>query len=1097
MNMDLIRLFLFDSTPFFDTPYQLIGWVGWFIMATLILWMVRQNLDRSVEKPSWKLFLILAAITILFSAFIGIDLPIKNVVPAPNVPAGNAVPTVMLFSMLPIMLAGGMLGAWPAALFGFISGIISALWNTHSVFTPLETTAISVILALSLRQEYRTHFFGFLRRPIGAVLAVIILMAPIFLITTFFSTNGTLAARLDHTFTRSWLLVLINALPLLIAGILGELLRIQRSKYWVNLENLQPSPIETGLQNRILFTTVPIVLALLMTLVVADWIVAGRAARQILAEQLKNSSQIAAENIPAIIETGQSMVTALVESDLPLGNEDKTQKILRAKIREVPFFSQIFLFDLTGTPLTGYPSDNLNEFRLTAEEQSGIELALNGVQTQYYLIPPNPGGESALISFVASIPDEYGLARGVLVARTDLSINLFSQATLLALQDITEEGGQGSILDDGNQILYHTNPNLLMSEYGGLIPEESGYYEEIGPSGTRYMNYAVVDNQIGWKVILSTPASYSQEIALRIAVPLLAISIAISILAFLLLRLLMRTLTNSLVHLADRADEISRGELDTRIEVDGVDEIGRLGSSFERMRVSLKSRLDELDTLLKVSQGISSNLNLESSSVHLLTALLDTGADCASLVQVRRIGQDKLEYQSYRVGENVEEYAYLDELLHEQILDEPTLIIPSKTRIRRMNIPQGVETPSSLAAIQIQAQAENTTFIWVAYEQPHRFTDGEIRFLNTLASQAVLAVSNAGLYLTAEVGKRRLESVLASTPEPVLVAGEDGNLLMVNQAAEQLYELLSLNETAGGSRGEILSNTLKTFVMSTSPNESKVEEITLEDNKTYLVSVSPVEVEGQHVGKVCVLSNVTEYKQLEKMKTEYVSTVSHDLKGPLSMIRGYTSMLPMVGEMNDQQREYTNKIIETVDDISRMADELLDMRRIDTRSLIDVQKVSPSEMLNDVVEEMQPQIMNRKIQVLPELTLSQDVVVEADRVLLQRAIFNLLENAVKFSPLGGQVNLRLQVSEKSVTFVIQDHGPGIAPLDLPHIFDRVKRTVNKDGTTQRDAGLGLSIVKSIAERHQGRVWAESQLGKGCTFYLEIPIRYAGKNQSIS
>jgi PAS domain S-box-containing protein len=398
-----------------------------------------------------------------------------------------------------------------------------------------------------------------------------------------------------------------------------------------------------------------------------------------------------------------------------------------------------------------------------------------------------------------------------------------------------------------------------------------------------------------------------------------------------------------------------------------------------------------------------------------------------------------------------------------------------------------------LAAIQLQSAGADLAFIWVVHIQPHRFTDGEIRYLTTLASQAVLAVSNAGLYLTAEVGKRRLESVLASTPEPVLVAGEEGKLLMVNQAAEQLYELLDLSSETEETRGEIISQTLRNFLMGTSPSESKVEEIALEDNKTYLVSVSPVEVEGQHVGKVCVLSDVTEYKQLEKMKNEYVSTVSHDLKAPLSLIRGYTSMLPMVGDVNDQQREYTNKIIETVDDITRMADELLDMRRIDARSLIDVQTISPAEILTDVVEEMQPQILNRKIQVMPELTLSQDATVEADRVLLQRAIFNLLDNAVKFSPLGGQVNLRLKVSEKSVTFVIQDHGPGIAPLDLPRIFDRVKRTVNKDGSVQQESGLGLSIVKSIAERHQGRVWAESQLGKGSTFYLEIPLRYAEKN----
>jgi signal transduction histidine kinase len=141
---------------------------------------------------------------------------------------------------------------------------------------------------------------------------------------------------------------------------------------------------------------------------------------------------------------------------------------------------------------------------------------------------------------------------------------------------------------------------------------------------------------------------------------------------------------------------------------------------------------------------------------------------------------------------------------------------------------------------------------------------------------------------------------------------------------------------------------------------------------------------------------------------------------------------------------------------------------------------------------MQPQIMNRKIQVMPELTLAQEVTVEVDRTLIHRALYNLLENAIKFSPIGGQINLRLQADSNHVVFVIQDHGPGIAPLDLPDLFNRVKRVTTRDGKTVKDSGLGLSIVRSIAERHQGKVWAESQLGKGSTFYLEIPLRQLRK-----
>ena len=410
-----------------------------------------------------------------------------------------------------------------------------------------------------------------------------------------------------------------------------------------------------------------------------------------------------------------------------------------------------------------------------------------------------------------------------------------------------------------------------------------------------------------------------------------------------------------------------------------------------------------------------------------------------------------------------------------------------------MDLPKGVEIPSALAAVLLKTEEQESIFIWVAYSQPHRFTDAEVRFLNTVAGQAILAVSNSVLFLKAEVGKKRLESVLTSTPEPVMVAGENGQLLIVNQAAEKMYEIVRMDPDAGDGSGELISSTLKDFVLNTSQTESKAEELELEDGRTYLVSVSPVAVEDQHVGKVCVLRDVTEYKQLEKMKNEYVSTVSHDLKAPLSLIRGYASMLPMVGEMNNQQREYTNKILEGIDDITHMADDLLDMRRIDSASLLTVEKVSPSGLFNEVVADLQPQILNRKIQIMPELTLSQDLTIEADKVLLHRALYNLLENAVKFSPLGAQVNLRLQANAESVVFVIQDHGAGIAPLDLKAIFNRVTRLVNVDGTVQKESGLGLSIVKSIAERHQGKVWAESQLGKGSTFYLEIPVRYAGKN----
>ncbi len=108
--------------------------------------------------------------------------------------------------------------------------------------------------------------------------------------------------------------------------------------------------------------------------------------------------------------------------------------------------------------------------------------------------------------------------------------------------------------------------------------------------------------------------------------------------------------------------------------------------------------------------------------------------------------------------------------------------------------------------------------------------------------------------------------------------------------------------------------------------------------------------------------------------------------------------------------------------------------------------------------------------------------------MLQQAIYNLVENAIKYTPTGGQVRVKLHPQANEVVFEVHDTGIGIAPLDLPRLFERFYRSGQPRSHTQRGTGLGLAIVKSIAERHEGRVWVESQLGKGSMFYIESPLQ---------
>jgi signal transduction histidine kinase len=214
----------------------------------------------------------------------------------------------------------------------------------------------------------------------------------------------------------------------------------------------------------------------------------------------------------------------------------------------------------------------------------------------------------------------------------------------------------------------------------------------------------------------------------------------------------------------------------------------------------------------------------------------------------------------------------------------------------------------------------------------------------------------------------------------------------------------------------------------------------------------------------------------------------------MGILRGYSTMIQMVGELNQQQKEYAAKINDGLEGLDQMVEKLLDIGRIESGVNLQLETVAPMDMIDHIIRLLQPQAAQRKVQVMRELTLSQDLEIEADKALLQQALYNLIDNAIKFSPVNGQVFLRLQTTEDKVIFEIQDQGPGIAPLDIPKIFDRGSLSSRIQDGYVKGGGLGMTIVKSIAERHNGRVWVKSVLGRGSTFSLEIPLRQDKKEQ---
>jgi signal transduction histidine kinase len=259
------------------------------------------------------------------------------------------------------------------------------------------------------------------------------------------------------------------------------------------------------------------------------------------------------------------------------------------------------------------------------------------------------------------------------------------------------------------------------------------------------------------------------------------------------------------------------------------------------------------------------------------------------------------------------------------------------------------------------------------------------------------------------------------------------------------------------------------------------------NNRIYYATVAPVTAEGRHVGRICLLRDITHFKELDQLKSDFVATVSHDLRSPLTLMRGYATMLEMVGELNEQQQGYVSKIIIGVESMARLVNNLLDLGRIDAGVGLQVEKVTLMDIVDGAVKTLQlladQKNIRLEVDAAPDLPQS----IDADRALLQQAVYNLVENAIKYTPEQGEVNLRVKAPPGFIRFEIQDTGIGISPTDRPRLFEKFFRGSQREARLERGSGLGLAIVKSIAERHHGKVWVESVLGQGSTFFLLIPL----------
>jgi PAS domain S-box-containing protein len=1077
-------------------PIPFAGWLIWLGLAGLL---VLALFSWRHYQPDWnaRLWGILIALILaapITALFLGLEFPSGSALPVPGLPDEPPGSTMIVFSAVPWTLAGGLLGPFAAAAVGILSGLMRSIWDTHSLFSLLDLGFMGTIFAVATRQRYRTFLFRLLRQPLISALSLTLVHLLLFVLSAFFtvSTSASVTERLDYALSNAGVVSIAFGGEMLIAGLAAQIVATVFPNRWGGLGMLQPSPSERSIGTRFISGTGTIIWILLLTLLIGDWMVAGAAARNLLQDRLESTAQTSARSVPFFLETGQSLVSRFAsDPQLAQTADVDLPAFLAERIQSIPYFSQLIILDLqSNSVVASYPTDPA--FQLTQQEEAGLFLLPQGVPNQVYAIPPVAPGEAARVSFLAVVP---GTQRA-LVGRTDLRANPYMSSLIENLNNLQEVNGAGFLMDDQGNILYHPQAEQIMTPYNGQRSDQPAFFDETTSLGIRQLVYYQPVPGHPWAVVLTIPAQETQQLAIDIALPISLMIILLGLIALISMRVNLRVVTGSLQSLAAEAKHISTGRLDRPLNTDGADEVSELRRAFEQMRVNLKARLEELNRLLVASQGVASSLTLGDALRPVLEAVIAGGASSARILLVSDMLPTLVETPlRFADGPEQDVYMHLDQQILSLTEEQERLVMATLSRTRGLILDPNLPHPESLIAVALRHENRYYGVLWAAYNVQHVFSESDIRFISTLASQAVLAVVNIRLFLTVEVSRRQLEAILNSTPDPVLVTDASNRLILANPAAGHVFGVTVRRGERPDLERVIQVKALNELLQASSI-ERRSTEIRMPDGRTYLAMASPMTAEGRMVGRVCILRDVTQLKEIDTLKSDFVSTVSHDLRSPLTLMRGYATMLEMAGSLSDQQKNYVKMILQGVDNMSKLVSNLLDLGRIDFGVGLQVESIPVLDILERVTNSLQMQSKEKQISLGVEIPKDMPHAIEADQALLHQALYNLVENGLKYTPEGGEVTVHLQTSASALTFAVQDSGIGIPKGDMPRLFEKFYRGTNREALAQRGTGLGLAIVKSIAERHGGKVWVESELGKGSIFYLQIPPTQPRESQHV-
>lgn len=500
--------------------------------------------------------------------------------------------------------------------------------------------------------------------------------------------------------------------------------------------------------------------------------------------------------------------------------------------------------------------------------------------------------------------------------------------------------------------------------------------------------------------------------------------------------------------------------------------------------------LDQRRLLTDVSQQIASSAGLAEILPHILSGI----CEATKAAGARIILEDNGGLIAYAMGPQADQLAYADIGIHQfsqrQTLNGIIQLSDSPADLDLYSIRNIVQ---AIMIVPLFAQQTRQGTLWLGFYDHYQMPEDEEEFINLLTLQAAIAIANARAFEAARRGREQLAAILASALDAIIMVDKKRRIQVFNPAAESLFNI-KVSEAMGQLFSNIITNETLVSLIEQTSGEHSLDKRTLEyiapDGRTYAPHVSEVIAEnGEERGYLLVLRDVSHFKRLVENMGEFLHTVSHDLRSPLTAAKGNLDMLQMVGTLNEKQSGMQEKILTSIADMTNLIEKVLDAGRLDPEMgtyQIRRDTCDPSSIVNKIVSTLNSVATQQEIAL--QASVAPNIpILNLDEMMLERALTNLAENAIKYSPEGTTVTIGAHVENDYLVLSVKDNGYGIPEEDQGSLFERGKRIRRREHRSVRGSGLGLFIVKNVAEQHGGKALLQSKVGEGSTFFITIPL----------